>query len=126
MSNILDYLIWRGDLSFAAAPLNEVDALILSQLSMLRWENALTEADSDPIEALYEPMNRVPVSVGFTSDSDMKLWQTITKTERFGKLRVSRFRHLFDDEQALQFAAIVLSLPDGSVRLGSIISSLWK
>ena len=30
MSNILDYITWRGDLSFSAAPLNEVDGLILA------------------------------------------------------------------------------------------------
>ena len=31
MSNLLDYLEWRGDLTFAQAPFNEVDNLILSE-----------------------------------------------------------------------------------------------
>ena len=31
--NIMDYLDWRGDLSFEASPFNEVDNLILSVLS---------------------------------------------------------------------------------------------
>ena len=30
MANILDYLDWRGDLPFTAAPFNEIDNLILS------------------------------------------------------------------------------------------------
>ena len=114
MSNILDYLKWRGDLSFANDPLNEVDALILSQLSMLKWENALTEEDSEIVGNLYESMNQDPVSVGFTTDSDLKLWQLVPRCERFGRLRVSRFRRLFDAKKALQFAAITLKLPDGS------------
>ena len=32
MGTIIDYLKWRGDISFAADPLNEVDNLILSEI----------------------------------------------------------------------------------------------
>ena len=32
MANILDYLDWRGDLTFEQSPFNEVDNLLLSQL----------------------------------------------------------------------------------------------
>ena len=35
MANILDYLDWRGDLSLTAAPFNEVDNLILAELSFV-------------------------------------------------------------------------------------------
>ena len=35
MSDIFDYLLWRGDLSLEAVPLNPVDTLILSELSYL-------------------------------------------------------------------------------------------
>ena len=35
MANLLDYLDWRGDLTLAQAPFNEVDNLILSELSFL-------------------------------------------------------------------------------------------
>ena len=33
MANVFDYLAWRGDLPFSAAPFNAVDSLILSRLS---------------------------------------------------------------------------------------------
>ena len=35
MSNILDYIDWRGDLTVKNAPFNEVDNLILSQFSFM-------------------------------------------------------------------------------------------
>ena len=35
MSNIIDYVSWRGDLDFTASPFNEVDSLILTQLVYL-------------------------------------------------------------------------------------------
>ena len=38
MANILDYMDWRGDLSFDISPFNEVDNLILSVLSYLDFE----------------------------------------------------------------------------------------
>ena len=33
MSNILDYVEWRGDLTFREKPFNDVDNLILSELA---------------------------------------------------------------------------------------------
>ena len=32
MPTIMDYLDWRGDLTFSAAPLNEVDEFILCKI----------------------------------------------------------------------------------------------
>ena len=43
MANVFDYIQWRGDLSFAAAPLNEVDNLILATLSYLDFSGLLPE-----------------------------------------------------------------------------------
>ena len=33
MANLMDYLDWRGDLTLEISPFNEVDALILAELS---------------------------------------------------------------------------------------------
>lgn len=35
MNNILDYLYWRGDLSFGQDPLNEIDAIIFSEFAYI-------------------------------------------------------------------------------------------
>ena len=35
MANILDYLDWRGDLTLGQDPFNEVDNLILAELSFV-------------------------------------------------------------------------------------------
>lgn len=49
MNNIMDYLDWRGDISFDQDGINEVDNLIFSMVSylnfdMLRGANSLEEA----------------------------------------------------------------------------------
>ena len=38
MPNINDYIKWRGDLSFEADPINEIDNLILSRISYLPFK----------------------------------------------------------------------------------------
>ena len=35
MANIIDYLDWRGDLTLTVSPFNEVDNLLLAELSFL-------------------------------------------------------------------------------------------
>jgi len=45
MADILDYLAWRGDLSLATDPFNEVDNLVLSQLSYLDLEQIVPGID---------------------------------------------------------------------------------
>ena len=39
MSNIIDYMKWRGDLTFAQDSFNEIDNLILSQLVYVELNN---------------------------------------------------------------------------------------
>ena len=37
MANLLDYLDWRGDLPLSGDPFNEVDNLILAELSFVAF-----------------------------------------------------------------------------------------
>lgn len=113
MSNMLDYIRWRGDLSLATVPINEVDGLILAQLSMFHWENGLEPGSSALLRDLFDSMNRQPVSVGFTAENDQKLLALVTESARFGEVIVSDFEHDFDEDAEMQFAAITLHLPDG-------------
>lgn len=50
MANILDYLDWRGDIPFSTDPFNEVDSLVLSELSYCGFEGivpGLPESESE-------------------------------------------------------------------------------
>lgn len=46
--DIIDYITWRGDLTFSHAPFCSIDALILSQLSYLDFSN-LVSNDYNPV-----------------------------------------------------------------------------
>ena len=43
MGNVMDYLLWRGDLSFQREPCNEVDNLIFSVLMYLPFEDIVSD-----------------------------------------------------------------------------------
>ena len=43
MSNILDYIKWRGDLTIQNDPFNEIDSLILSRFSYLPFDGIIEE-----------------------------------------------------------------------------------
>ena len=61
--NILDYIDWRGDLSFAASPLNEVDNLIFAKLSYLDLRGLAPEdfAGAVTLRALREAAREEPL-----------------------------------------------------------------
>ena len=46
MSNIIDYVQWRGDIPLSASPFNEVDSLVLCVLSYLPFELVFVEGVS--------------------------------------------------------------------------------
>ena len=61
MANLLDYLDWRGDLTLEQAPFNEVDNLILAELSFVEFSGIVPapgEGESVPLhqaaEAFFE------------------------------------------------------------------------
>ena len=66
MADIIDYLIWRGDVPFSADPFGEVDNLILAELSYMKFEG-IVPSDGTEIPlwraaeeylALYPPEER--------------------------------------------------------------------
>ena len=49
MADILEYLDWRGDIPFDVDPFNDVDNLILAQISYTDLEGVMTQDEELPI-----------------------------------------------------------------------------
>ena len=60
MSNIIDYMKWRGDLTFAQDSFNEIDNLILSQLVYVELNN-IVPGDEEPTISLLIPNKKAEV-----------------------------------------------------------------
>lgn len=120
MANVIDYLKWRGDLTFAQDPPNAVDALIFSSLVYIQYGGRVESQPQIPMLlrdaaeeyfALEDHESRVRVK------SDLDLLYQASQTVRFGLTRMVCYRDLFIPEQETQFAAVTFLLDDGSAFL---------
>ena len=112
---MLDYLKWRGDLPMGAAPVNELDALVFSQLAYLHFRDALGEQGMSLQNAAkrVEALEREPGNPQVVADRH-SLLLAAAESARFGNLWVSHAEDIFMPQLEMQFAAITFTLPDGS------------
>lgn len=118
MANYMDYLRWRGDLSFSQDPLNEVDAMIFTSLSYLRLEGRPVEDSCTSIllsDAAAEFFNLPDWKQRGRGESDLGLLKAAAQTRRYGKIFLVRYRSQFVPEEDTQFAAETFLLDDGSM-----------
>lgn len=120
MANILDYIKWRGDLTFTQDPPNEVDALVFSALSYIRYGGRVEAEPYAPVLLrdaaqsyflLEDQESRVRVK------NDLELLRLAAASARFGYARIYLYRDVFIPEQETQFAALTFLLDDGSAFL---------
>lgn len=122
MPNIFDYLIWRGDLSFAAAPFNEVDNLILSMLSFIEYRNIVpSELLGTPVklsECLRRYEENFPAGEDFgviIPPETTDLFRLAALSARFSDIYAAYYVNITDETDPMQFAAVTFILPDNSV-----------
>ena len=117
MANILDYIRWRGDLSFTQDPPNQVDALIFSSLSYVQYVNEADPVFRQPVLlrtaaewffTLEDHPQRIRVN------ADLELLRLAAESVRFGFARLCMYRDMLIPEQETQFAAMTFLLDDGS------------
>ena len=91
MSNLMDYLDWRGDLTFREAPFNEVDNLILAQLVYVEFAGIVpapgeegTITVKEACELFFETHDRKEIMerVSMTKTAAFVL-EKMAQTERF-------------------------------------------
>ncbi len=122
MPNVIDYLKWRGDLTFSASPFCEVDNIILSMLSFIDYSSAVSDSVYGmPVrldKCFDENRLKYPTGEKFGSiipDLTNDLFIAAAKSTRFREVYVTTYRSLIDEEQCLQFGAVTFILPDNSV-----------
>lgn len=110
MPNIMDYLKWRGDITFKQVPINEVDKIILARFSNMPFsEIGLQEKDTIGNIAL-KMANLEDKS--FIWNGDKEFINAIGKTKRYKELIVTDYLEIKDLLAEKQFAAITIWLPN--------------
>ena len=136
MSNTIDYLQWRGDLSLNSAPLCDVDLLVFSQMAYIPFDRIVppnfsdSVALSDASAAVIDEARHHKHGTFFFWREDESLITLLGSCERFRNVRLTGFLNILSTEQEEQFAAVTALLPDGSAVVtfrGTDISVVgWK
>ncbi len=112
MSNLFDYLDWRGDLTFGNAPLCAVDALVFSVLAYIRMEDFIpAPPDATPVRLSDAAAEYFAATQDAPLTRHREFLERLAATPRFGQLRVFGAQHEVDREDGIQFAAFSVLLP---------------
>ncbi len=120
MPNIFDYLEWRCDIPFAQDPFNDVDNLILAELSYAHFDGAVpADGKRTPLRKVYrtffeinsrealEKSDDIPARTAFLMDGMME-------GGRFSGTQISDYVDIVDTDRDMQMSAITYILEDGT------------
>ena len=120
MADMLEYLAWRGDILFSQLGVNEVDALIFSTLSYIRYDGILSQDLNVviPLETVYKVLMEQPEPQSCCRhEKDLELLQAAAESDRFGQVGGTFYRSVFAPQEETQFAAMTFLLDDGTALL---------
>ena len=107
--NFFTYLKWRGDLSIKEFPFNEVDALILSELVYIHFENIVPEVGTDGCISIREANARYEKSTVremFYYKDKEELFDALAFCPRFADMMLCNYVSTYDEGAQEQFAAM--------------------
>ena len=123
MANMMDYLDWRGDLTFAVSEFNEVDNLLLAQLVYVDFAGIVPAPEEGGDISLREASKRfwqlhdeeeILALVSMTKSAPFVM-KKMAESARFGDARLSKYLNDISDEEQSQFSVMCVRLSDGSL-----------
>ncbi|MBS4762255.1 DUF2974 domain-containing protein [Carnobacteriaceae bacterium zg-ZUI252] len=112
-TTFLDYIDWRGDLSFENSPFNIVDSLILTRFTYLPLDNLADYSTPHTIKTLYATYQTTQEHpFDFLFENDAVLFEKMANAPRFQHLTVQHFTHVIHEEKEVQFCAMLIHLDE--------------
>lgn len=120
MNTIITYLSKYGDKDLSEEPFNEIDSLILCQLSYLHYDafvgSVKDEASPVAVRDIFESEDYEELFLDYWFKKDNhKLFEGFVRSKRFGETTLNFFENIISTESEAQFSAITFILPDKSV-----------
>ena len=114
MANMVDYVAWRGDIPFEVSPWCAIDALLMASLSYLNFHGisdgqGWTLSEAKRIDLL------IPDEKSGIFPARSRLFEAMADSVRFRDCRMHHFIALTDPEREMQFSAMCIDLPDGTL-----------
>ena len=119
MANIIDYVNWRGDISFDERPMNEIDVMVLCHLGYADMTPAFTGLRAKRERTIKEIWDELGENVKFrlitSGRNDRRLLEQCAKSKRFGSVVISNYVDETSVIANMQFAALTYHVSDKEV-----------
>lgn len=120
--NIIEYLQEFGSYTFTEIPMNDVDSLLLCQLSYLKFDGLVPSVwDNKPAVVLEElaqhkDLENLFSDTRFERENRALFWEML-HSRRFCGMKLNYYINLVEKEWETQFSAVTFLLEDGTVYL---------
>lgn len=121
MGNIMDYISWRGDLTFAQSPFNEVDNLILACFSYVNLDGipAVSGKKGIELKKLVKEFKKLHTIKELEADKSFIrlapfMMFEMAESVRFGNCVIRNYVNEIVTEAEQQFSAVEIVLEDGT------------
>ena len=119
MSNINNYLEWRGDIPLNNDfPLNEIDSMILARFSYLLFDRIKMNKE-ETIKSISEKMKKFK-NEEFLYNGDKQLITNLGLSRRFRNMLVTDYIENNEEETEKQFRAITIHTGDNEIYISYI------
>lgn len=120
MNNIISYIEEYGDRTFEEFPFNEVDSLVLCQLSYLNYEGFVGGFDSEnpvtEVTKIYEAPNRDDILKGYWyTNNNRELFAAFATSDRFKDTKMAYYEQIINESADAQFSAVTYILTDKNI-----------
>lgn len=117
---VMDYLRWRGDLTFAADHFNEVDQLIFCIIAYLNFRRfpslkTVKAMEATSLRTLAPLLRSEDEQQGLSQLEYLPLLRAAAESRRFGEVGIFGYVTEKDISEEKQFDAVTFRLPDGSL-----------
>ncbi|MCK9170236.1 MAG: DUF2974 domain-containing protein [Treponema sp.] len=120
MANLIDYVAWRGDIPLTVDPFNDIDALVLCQISYLDaggllgtdFKKCITLSEFAVSFRSAEDFQRRSDTGAMINKLSVQLLFDAGASERFGSMEVCGYRALLDIQKEEQFSAVTFLTGD--------------
>ncbi len=118
MRSIVDYIKNHGSSDLTSLPLNEVDSLILCQLSYLKFDKVLPPPDDNSPGVVLKDLSEHPDLDTLFEDKrygkkNRALFEAAVSSDRFAKMRLGNYVSITDPDYEVQFSAVTFLFENG-------------
>ena len=119
MENLLNYVNLRKDIDFSMRPFNKVDMLMCADLSYVDFDGIVNEEEISLEEACKQYFSlhseeEIQSKYAFSMNIP-NLVKSLQDTSRYKGVKLKNYKNIYSDEKILQFRAITIVLPDGTL-----------